>query len=149
MTLRYRTRVCGITATPRHFAAERHRTGIGETAARAAAVRWRAARTPVPGISCVRDIENPGSPMHESAHFISRRTLFGFGGFPIPDSCADYPPHKDILADLRTFAEAYGLTEWGSWGRVPAHGRLSQRGRIEGPAGADRRRRKLRGRYRL
>lgn len=54
--------------------------------------------------------------MHESAHFIFRRTLFGFGGFPMPDSCADYPPHKDVLAYLRTFAEVYGLTQQGSWG---------------------------------
>lgn len=59
----------------------------------------------------VRDIENPGSPMYDSAHFISSRTLSGFGGFPMPDSYADYPPHKDIHAYLRSFAEAYGLTE--------------------------------------
>lgn len=59
----------------------------------------------------VRDIENPGSPMYDSAHFISGRTLSGFGGFPMPDSYADDPPHKDILANLRSFAEAYGLTE--------------------------------------
>lgn len=82
----------------------------------AVAVRWTAARTPVPGISFVRDIENPGSPMHESAHFISRRTLFGFGGFPMPDSCAGYPPPKDTLAYLRSFADACGLTERGSSG---------------------------------
>ncbi|WP_202970910.1 NAD(P)-binding protein [Saccharothrix sp. ALI-22-I] len=56
------------------------------------------------------DIDNPGSPMYESAHFISSRTLSGFGGFPMPESYADYPPHRDILAYLRSFADAYGLT---------------------------------------
>lgn len=29
------------------------------------------------------DIDNPGSPMYESAHFISSKTLSGFGGCPI------------------------------------------------------------------
>ena len=57
------------------------------------------------------DIDNPGSPMYDSAHFISSRTLSGFSGFPMPDSYADYPPHQDILAYLRSFADAYGLTE--------------------------------------
>ncbi|MFJ4671539.1 flavin-containing monooxygenase [Kitasatospora purpeofusca] len=57
------------------------------------------------------DMENPGTPMYESAHFISSKTLSGFGGFPMPDSYADYPPHRDILAYLRSFADTYGLTE--------------------------------------
>ncbi|RLP78119.1 NAD(P)/FAD-dependent oxidoreductase [Mycetocola tolaasinivorans] len=59
----------------------------------------------------VWDIDAPGTPMYESAHFISSRTLSGFGGFPMPDHYADYPPHRDILAYLRSFADAYGLTE--------------------------------------
>jgi cation diffusion facilitator CzcD-associated flavoprotein CzcO len=57
------------------------------------------------------DIDNPGTPMYDSAHFISSRTLSGFGGFPMPESYADYPPREDILAYLRSFADAYGLTE--------------------------------------
>ncbi|MFF4585593.1 flavin-containing monooxygenase [Streptomyces sp. NPDC001388] len=57
------------------------------------------------------DIDNPGSPMYESAHFISSRTLSGFGGYPMPDHFADYPPHGQILSYLTSFAEAYGLTE--------------------------------------
>ena len=56
------------------------------------------------------DIDNPGTPMYDSAHFISSRTLSGFGGFPMPASYADYPPREDILAYLRSFADAYGLT---------------------------------------
>ncbi|MFI0776396.1 flavin-containing monooxygenase [Streptomyces sp. NPDC021212] len=57
------------------------------------------------------DIDNPGSPMYESAHFISSKTLSGFGGYPIPDHFADYPPHRQILSYLTSFAEAYGLRE--------------------------------------
>lgn len=59
----------------------------------------------------VWDIDAPGTPMYESAHFISSRTLSGFDGFPMPNTYADYPPHRDILAYLRAFADAYGLTE--------------------------------------
>lgn len=57
------------------------------------------------------DIDNPGTPMYDSAHFISSRTLSGFGGYPMPASYADYPPREDILAYLRSFADAYGLTD--------------------------------------
>ncbi|MFF4503156.1 flavin-containing monooxygenase [Streptomyces sp. NPDC001401] len=57
------------------------------------------------------DIDNPGSPMYESAHFISSKTLSGFGGFPMPEEFADYPPHRQILSYLTSFADAYGLTE--------------------------------------
>ena len=57
------------------------------------------------------DIDNPGTPMYDSAHFISSRTLSGFGGYPMPASYADYPPREDILAYLRGFADAYGLTD--------------------------------------
>jgi hypothetical protein len=57
------------------------------------------------------DIDNPGSPMYESAHFISSKTLSGFGGYPMPDHFADYPPHRQILSYLTSFAQAYGLTE--------------------------------------
>jgi hypothetical protein len=57
------------------------------------------------------DIDNPGTPMYESAHFISSKTLSGFGGYPMPDTYADYPPRKEILAYLRSFADDYGLTD--------------------------------------
>ncbi len=44
------------------------------------------------------DIENPGTPMYESAHFISSRTVSGFSGFPMPEDYPDYPGHAQILA---------------------------------------------------
>ncbi|WP_297082109.1 NAD(P)/FAD-dependent oxidoreductase [uncultured Demequina sp.] len=57
------------------------------------------------------DIDNPGSPMYESAHFISSKTLSGFTGFPMPDDYPDYPRHDQVLAYLRSFADHYELTE--------------------------------------
>lgn len=59
----------------------------------------------------VWDIDSPGSPMYESAHFNSSKTLSAFGGWPMPDHFADYPSHRHILSYLTSFAEAYGLTE--------------------------------------
>lgn len=57
------------------------------------------------------DIENPGTPMYESAHFISSRTVSGFSGFPMPEHFPDYPRHDQILEYLTNFSDAYGLTE--------------------------------------
>lgn len=57
------------------------------------------------------DQRNPGSPMYDSAHFISSRTQSGYHGFPMPDAYPDYPNHRQILAYVRAFADAYGLTD--------------------------------------
>ncbi|MDH3792940.1 MAG: NAD(P)-binding domain-containing protein [Rhodospirillales bacterium] len=57
------------------------------------------------------DIENPGTPMYESAHFISSKGLSAFFDFPMPGDTPDYPGHAQVLAYLRAFARAYGLTE--------------------------------------
>lgn len=50
------------------------------------------------------DIDNPGSPMYESAHFISSKTLSGFDGFPFPDHYPDYPTRPQVLDYVRAFA---------------------------------------------
>jgi hypothetical protein len=63
------------------------------------------------GVGGLWDIDNPGSPMYESAHFISSKSLSAFGGWPMPDHFADYPPREQILEYLRSFADAYGLTD--------------------------------------
>ncbi|UZD97720.1 NAD(P)/FAD-dependent oxidoreductase [Pseudomonas corrugata] len=55
------------------------------------------------------DINNAGTPMYESAHFISSRDLSGFIGFPMPADYPDYPSHRQITEYLRSFADAYGL----------------------------------------
>ncbi|WP_174435788.1 flavin-containing monooxygenase [Demequina globuliformis] len=57
------------------------------------------------------DIDNPGSPMYESAHFISSKTLSNFPSFPMPQDYPDYPSHRQILAYLQSFANHFHLTE--------------------------------------
>jgi len=50
------------------------------------------------------DIERDGTPMYESAHFISSKTLSGFPDFPMPASYPDYPRHDQILEYIRAYA---------------------------------------------
>ncbi len=57
----------------------------------------------------VWDQKNPGSPMYDSAHMISTKTMSAFKGFPMPAEYPDYPGHRQILAYLRSFANAYDL----------------------------------------
>lgn len=55
------------------------------------------------------DPNNQGSPMYESAHFISSKSLSAFPDFPMPTSYPDYPSNRQILNYLRAFAEHYDL----------------------------------------
>ena len=55
------------------------------------------------------DIEQDGSPMYESAHFISSKTQSGFDGLPMPEDFPDYPSHSQILTYIRAFADLWGL----------------------------------------
>ncbi|OXR40173.1 Phenylacetone monooxygenase [Nocardia cerradoensis] len=57
------------------------------------------------------DLDNPGTPMYESAHFISSRKTSGFFDFPMPDTYPDYPGNRQILEYTRSFAAAYGLRD--------------------------------------
>lgn len=57
------------------------------------------------------DMDNPGSPIYHSAHFISSRDLSGFIGFPMPKSYPDYPTNRQILEYVRSYADAFGLRE--------------------------------------
>jgi amino acid transporter len=57
------------------------------------------------------DIDNPGSSMYESAHFISSKYTSGFFGFPMPDDFPDYPDNRQLLAYIRDFATHFGLRE--------------------------------------
>ena len=62
-------------------------------------------------IGGIWDSTNPGTPMYESAHFISSRDLSAYFGFKMPSEYPDYPNHRQILAYLRSFADAYALTD--------------------------------------
>lgn len=57
------------------------------------------------------DQSNPGSPVYDSAHFISSKTQSHYHDFPMPDEYPDYPSHRQILAYMRAFADAYGLRD--------------------------------------
>ena len=57
------------------------------------------------------DQHNAGSPVYESAHFISSKTMSGFLGFPMPDDYPDYPGRVQILDYLRAFADRFDLKE--------------------------------------
>ncbi|WP_312373841.1 flavin-containing monooxygenase [Pseudomonas oryzihabitans] len=57
----------------------------------------------------VWDLDNPGTPMYESAHFISSRDLSGFLDYPMPRAFPDYPGNRQILDYLRAFARTFGL----------------------------------------
>jgi cation diffusion facilitator CzcD-associated flavoprotein CzcO len=55
------------------------------------------------------DIENDWSPMYETAHFISSKTVSNLPGFDMPEEYPDYPNHRQVLAYIRDFARAYDL----------------------------------------
>lgn len=55
------------------------------------------------------DLENHGTPMYDSARFISSKTLSAFFDFAMPGDYPDYPDHRQVLAYLRAFALAHGL----------------------------------------
>lgn len=57
------------------------------------------------------DPKNPGTPIYESAHFISSKWTSYFYGFPMPDHYPDYPSYRQILDYIRSFARAFGLYE--------------------------------------
>lgn len=58
------------------------------------------------------DINAPNSPMYESAHFISSRTLSGFPGFPMPETFPDYPSHSQLHEYIGRFADAFDLRQY-------------------------------------
>jgi len=55
------------------------------------------------------DIDNPGSSMYESAHFISSKYTSSFFGLPMPKDYPDYPDHRQLLRYIRDFADAFEL----------------------------------------
>jgi cation diffusion facilitator CzcD-associated flavoprotein CzcO len=55
------------------------------------------------------DPDNPGSPVYESAHFISSRYTSGFYGFPMPETFPDYPGYRLLRDYIRDFAATFGL----------------------------------------
>ncbi|WP_280443923.1 flavin-containing monooxygenase [Nocardia brasiliensis] len=58
------------------------------------------------------DPANAGSPVYDSAHFISSRFTSGFYGYPMPDSYPDYPSWRQILDYIRGFARNENLYDY-------------------------------------
>lgn len=63
------------------------------------------------GVGGLWDIDNPHTPMYESAHFISSTRHSGFPGRPFPADAADYPSRTVIHDYLRDFAADTGVGE--------------------------------------
>lgn len=57
------------------------------------------------------DQSNPGSPVYDSAHFISSKTQSHYHDFPMPEDYPDYPSNRQIHGYMQLFADAYGLRE--------------------------------------
>ena len=55
------------------------------------------------------DIHRAETPMYQSAHFISSKTLSGFHGYPMPDDYPDYPSHALVQAYLESYAQHHQL----------------------------------------
>ncbi|MCR9122498.1 MAG: NAD(P)-binding domain-containing protein [Phyllobacteriaceae bacterium] len=55
------------------------------------------------------DVENPGTPMYESAHFISSKTQSHFADFPMPEHYPDYPSNRQIFDYMKSFARTFDL----------------------------------------
>jgi len=62
-----------------------------------------------PSFGGIWDIEHVGSPMYESAHFISSKYTSGFYGAPMPHTFPDYPSWRQIRDYLRDVARRFGL----------------------------------------
>lgn len=64
-----------------------------------------------PGVGGIWNPAFAGSPMYDSAHFISSRDAptSTFRGHPFPTGTATYPSHAQVLAYLQRFAEVEGL----------------------------------------
>ena len=52
---------------------------------------------------------NPRSTVYESAHLISSKRMTEFTEFPMDDSVADYPSHRELLNYFRAFADHFDL----------------------------------------
>ncbi|MET0336003.1 MAG: NAD(P)/FAD-dependent oxidoreductase, partial [Rhizobacter sp.] len=55
------------------------------------------------------NIDNPRSTVYESAHLISSKRTTEFSEFPMADSVADYPSHRELNRYFAAYAERFDL----------------------------------------
>ncbi|MDP9908841.1 cation diffusion facilitator CzcD-associated flavoprotein CzcO [Variovorax boronicumulans] len=55
------------------------------------------------------DIDNPRSTVYHSAHLISSKRTTEFAEFPMADTVADYPSHRELRRYFSDFADRFGL----------------------------------------
>ncbi|MDR3498300.1 MAG: NAD(P)-binding domain-containing protein [Parvibaculum sp.] len=55
------------------------------------------------------DQSNPGSPVYNSAHFISSKTQSHYIDYDMPEDYPDYPSNRQIRDYMRGFADEFGL----------------------------------------
>ena len=61
------------------------------------------------GVGGLWDIDNPRSTVYQSAHLISSKRTTEFSEFPMADSVADYPSHRDLQRYFNDFADHFDL----------------------------------------
>ena len=108
---------------------------VGAGPAGLAAARWLLALDiPFEGfernsdLGGIWNIDFRDSPMYESAHFISSKTLSGFRDFPMPDAYPDYPSHRQILRYLEAYADRFDLRRRFRFGETVASTRQTTDG---------------------
>jgi hypothetical protein len=57
------------------------------------------------------NIAGPRSTVYDSAHLISSKRTTEFAEFPMAESVADYPSHRELLAYFQGFAHHFGLRD--------------------------------------
>lgn len=57
------------------------------------------------------DINGQRSTVYESAHLISSKSTTEFTEFPMSDSTADYPSHRELLDYFNAYADHFGIRE--------------------------------------
>ena len=55
------------------------------------------------------DIEGPRSTMYETAHLISSKRMTEFADFPMEESVAEYPSHRELKTYFQRFADHFDL----------------------------------------
>jgi len=72
--------------------------------------------------------DDPASPVYDSAHLISSRSMTGFDGFPMPEGWADYPSAALVLDYIQSFATKFNLTEQTRFNSQVTHAEPHQTG---------------------